>query len=131
MIFGKKEEHELEAVMKFIPVRAPKVEAEKNGDETVITVRRADTLRAKVLAWFFVIPERKRFTFDKRGTAVWELCDGRRNLEEVIRKFGEAEKLEKERAQPAVLQFLSTLSGRRLISFMPPGVGAGRQDGIE
>jgi len=84
-----------------------------------ITVRRADTRLARLLSWFFVLPPIKKFTLDRLGTIVWDLCDGRRNVEEVIRKFGEVEHLERERSEPAVLQFLTLLSGRRLVSFMP------------
>lgn len=127
----KKAKIGLDEVRKLVPTRAPAVEVQRKGDEMAVTVRRSNTRLARVLSWFFVLPNSKRFTFDRHGTMVWDLCDGKRNVEEVIRKFGEAEKLERERSEPSVLQFLTMLSGRRLVSFMPPGMGAQPRNGIE
>jgi hypothetical protein len=128
----------LDEVKKLVPTRAPAVETRRNGDETEITVRRSNTRLARILSWFFVLPLSKKFTLDRLGSLVWDLCDGKRNVEEVIRRFGDAEKLERERSEPAVLQFLTMLSGRRLVSFMPAGMGGSpplgggnRPDGIE
>jgi len=123
MTQGNRGKVSLETVKKLVPTRAPAVEIQRYDNGLTITVRRSDTRLARVLSWFFILPLSKRFNLDKHGALVWDLCDGRRNVEEVIRKFGEEEKLERERAEPSVLQFLTMLSGRRLVSFMAPGLG--------
>ena len=102
----------------MVPTRAPAVETERVGGEMAIMVRRNDTRLARILSWFFVLPKAKRFTLDRHGVLVWDLCDGKRNVEEVIRKFGDTEKIERARSEPSVLQFLTMLSSRRLVSFM-------------
>ena len=113
----------------MVPTRAPSVETERVGDEMAIMVRRNNTRLARALSWFFVLPKSKRFTLDRHGILVWDLCDGRRNVEEVIRKFGDAEKIERARSEPSVLQFLTMLSSRRLVSFMQPGTGGSAHKG--
>jgi hypothetical protein len=116
-----KEKLGLDEVRKLVPWRAPAVEAAVNGEETRLSVRRSPGLVPKLLSYFFTLPAVKNYNLDKFGTAVWNLCDGKRNVGEVMKQFPRQPGWPEERTEAAVLQFLTQLSERKLVSFAPPG----------
>jgi hypothetical protein len=67
--------------------------------------------------WPFRMPRGavKTFELDEMGLWVWDSCDGRRTLLEVITKFAEHYKLSVREAEVATTKFLQTLGSRRLM----------------
>ncbi len=63
---------------------------------------------------------RKSYDLDRLGVYVLDLCDGKNNVLDLIRKFGETYSLEKSESERAVLVFLKTLTSRGLVDLIVP-----------
>jgi hypothetical protein len=102
--------------------RAMTVEAITSGLLLSIPMRRPRWL-VPPLSWVLPFSGFRRVELDAPGKAVLELCDGQRNVEEVIERFAADNKLSFREAQLAVTQFLKELLRRGIIAFvgMPEG----------
>jgi hypothetical protein len=71
--------------------------------------------------WPFRMPAGavKTFELDEMGLWVWDACDGKKTLLEVITKFAENYKLSVREAEVATTKFLQTLGSRRLMRLEP------------
>lgn len=67
------------------------------------------------LSWIIRPSTHRRVQLDQAGSEVLDLCDGRRNVEEMIEKFAAAHKLTFREGQFAVSQFLRELLSRGII----------------
>ena len=79
----------------------------------------------RMLAGRRSMPE-KSFDLDELGAFVWESIDGRRHVEDLIRRFAGEKRVNLREAEVAVLAFLKTLAQRNLIALAvsEPGAGA-------
>ena len=115
----------LEQVLKLCPIRAPNAECTPEGDQVRVAIRRNEGAMIRLLSMFFTLPARKNFLLDRFGTAVWECCDGKTPVKEMISRFMGRFDWPKDRAERAVLLFLTTLSERKLVNFGPALHAAG------
>lgn len=67
-----------------------------------------------------VLPTEKAFDLDELGLQVWQLCDGRHTVAEIIQTFAHTRRVNQREAQVAVLAFLRTLLRRNLIALAGP-----------
>lgn len=73
---------------------------------------------ARVARWIRKDPGGPRvgkLQLDALGTAVWDMIDGRRSLQEIAAAFAESHQLEPKEARVAVAQFARELGRRGLI----------------
>lgn len=68
------------------------------------------------ISWILPFSGCRRIELDKLGTAVLQLCDGRRSVEKVIEKFAADQKLTFRESQLSVTQFLRMLTERGVIA---------------
>jgi len=69
------------------------------------------------VAWFFKIPDGmiKTFELDALGLLVWESCDGKTTVQQVIRKLAKRYQFSLREAEVSTLSFLTTLVKKGLI----------------
>jgi hypothetical protein len=60
----------------------------------------------------------RKLQLDELGTMVWDLIDGRRTVQQIIRCFSDAHQLQAREAEVAVTQFLRQLGKRGLIGLL-------------
>jgi len=60
-------------------------------------------------------------TLDRLGSWVWKLCDGNRNVEQLVDDFAAAEGLSFHEARVAVTGYLKTLIQRGALAVEVPG----------
>jgi hypothetical protein len=67
--------------------------------------------------WLFRMPagSTKKFEFDPVGVFVWDQCDGKTSVQQIIRKLARRHNLNVREAEVATVQFLRTLSRKGLI----------------
>lgn len=67
--------------------------------------------------WLLRLPEgaRKTFELDALGLLVWNLCDGKHNVQQIIRRLAKQHQLNLRQAEVATLAFLATLTRKGLI----------------
>ena len=68
------------------------------------------------ISWILPFSGHRRIELDKLGTAVLQLCDGRRSVERIIEKFAADHKLTFRESQLSVTQFLRMLTERGVIA---------------
>jgi hypothetical protein len=108
-----------EAMFKSKPVRNDRLEWEKNADEEiVVTLKRDDSWKVRILSKLFWIPNQKTLVLDQLGTQVWDMCDGRTTVEAMIRKLSENHKLNMKEAEISLLAYLKKLGQKGLVGFV-------------
>ncbi len=106
----------------IIPVRNSLVEWERKENEVVLTVpTRDDTLARFVKKVVKNVPDTRQIALDDVGSAVWELCDGKRDINSVVRSVSANYKLTRRETEASVTMFLQTLAKKNLIGLMSAG----------
>ncbi len=104
------------------PVRM--VEGEmKPGEGNSVGKLTVKVRQAAWAAWLFRTQQgtTKTFEFDPMGMLVWDLCDGKTSVQQIIRKLAKRYKLSLREAEVSTRQFLRTLGRKGLIGFAVPG----------
>lgn len=91
----------------------PKTDPDAPGVQ--ITVPRRDDKVGQILSRLFQIPATKTIELDEFGAAVWEKCDGRHSVEQLVSFTAAAYKLNRRQAEVSVVSFMRMLAQRRLI----------------
>ena len=68
----------------------------------------------------FPEPEEKRIRLDQIGSIVWELCDGKRTVKEIVDFICEKYKLLPRETEVSLSTYLNSLVKRGLIGFIVP-----------
>ena len=100
------------------PVRAESAtEAEAGEGKWRLTIPLRSAKQGGWAARFLGVPEgaTKTFELDELGKFVWDACDGRTTVAQVIRKLARQYNLNDREAEVATMAFLNTLARRGLI----------------
>jgi hypothetical protein len=75
-------------------------------------------LKADAKAWIFKVPpgSTKTFEFDPLGLYVWENCDGKTSVQQIIRKLSRQYDLNLREAEVATVKFFQMLMRKGLIA---------------
>ena len=91
----------------------------REGVIVSVPVRRPKWLIPPI-SWVLPWSGHRRVQLDGAGTAVLALCDGQRNVEQVIETFAQEHKLSFRESQLAVTQFLRELLQRGIVALVGP-----------
>lgn len=80
-----------------------------------LTVPRRDDKLGQLLGRVFQVPSTKTIELDEFGSAVWEKCDGKHSVEQLVVFTASAYKLNRRQAEVSVVSFMRILAQRRLI----------------
>jgi len=102
-------------------VEAEVQEREDGGINLVVKLR-----QTKWSGWFFRMPEgaKKTFELDEMGRLVWDNCNGKTSVQQIIRRLSRQYNLNLREAQVSTIQFLNMLTRKGLIGMTlkePPG----------
>ena len=107
--------------MRSVPVKNQLVEWKKNDNgEVCLTIPRREALWLRPVFLVFSVPKKRRLQLDEIGSEVWEMCDGRRTVGEIIQEFARAHKLNRKETEVAMLTYLRELVKRRLLGLQVP-----------
>lgn len=110
------------------PARNEALKWEKNeAGEAQITVIRQDNWKIRLLSKIFYIPKQRRITLDELGTEVWQMCNGRTTVAQMIDALSERYKLNRKEAEVSLLAYLRTLAQKRFIGFLIAEEKVGRR----
>ncbi|MDA0747567.1 MAG: PqqD family protein, partial [bacterium] len=115
MLFKKQPKISREAMFNSKPTRNDLLEWEKkeNG-ETAITLRRADTLKVKIISKLFWVPEKRTLVLDEIGSQIWGMCDGRTTVQAMVNRLSEDHQLNAKEAEISLLAYLKKLGQKNL-----------------
>jgi hypothetical protein len=94
-----------------IPNGAAEVEQTKTGLLITVAIEKPASLPLP-LRWVIHPRKERRLALDALGKAAWELCDGKRTVEEIIDAFAGRYDLEFHESRVAVTEYLRTLVQR-------------------
>lgn len=80
-----------------------------------LTVPRREDKFGQIVSRIFQVPSTKTIELDEFGAAVWEKCDGRHSVEQLVVFTSSAYKLNRRQAEVSVVSFMRMLAQRRLI----------------
>ena len=113
-------------LLEAVPIPNHAVRCRKRGSELVLYVplkRRWFTSRP--LSLLLPLRDERGYGLDALGQEVWNACDGKSSVEQVVEGFADRHRLGFHEARLAVMQFLRTLAERKLVVLlMPEGRGA-------
>ena len=101
-------------VLQSVPFRNESMSVTRGRDGGVlasIPMRRPRFL-VPPLSWILPYSSHKRVSLDRMGAMVLDLCDGKRNVENIIEKFAADHKLTFRESQLLVMRFLQHLVQR-------------------
>lgn len=97
------------------------VEWKKNDKgEVCLEIPRRQEPWFRPLFLVFSVPKRRRIQLDEIGSEVWELCDGKRTVGEIILSFSRTHKLNRKETEVAMLTYFRELAKRRLVGLQVP-----------
>ena len=101
------------------PARNDLLTWEKNDSgEARITVTRQDNWRVRLLSKVFYVPKERTITLDEVGSMVWQMCNGRTTVSQMIEGLSKEYKLDRKEAEVSLLSYLKTLGQKRFIGFV-------------
>ena len=104
------------------PARNDLLTWDKNDNgEVRISVTRLDTWKVKLLSKMFYVPKERTITLDEVGTEVWQLCNGRTTVGQMIDELRVKYKLDRKEAEVSLLQYLKMLGQKRFVGFVLDG----------
>jgi len=99
----------------------------EDGEVTLYVPMRKDRM-AKVLGRIFKVPDRdKRIVLDEIGGAVWEMCDGKNDVNAIIKAVVRDQRLSRREAETSVTAFFRMLAERNLIGLAVGGSRGGNR----
>ncbi len=100
-----------------VPCKNQAADVSPLGDGALVTIpTRRPRWLVPPLSWILPWRPQRRVQLDAPGAAVLALCDGQRNVEQVIETFAREHKLSFRESQLAVTQFLRELLRRGIIA---------------
>lgn len=110
-----------EQMLKSKPIRNPEIDWQRYpSGEVAIIVKKKPKGMTKFIARMTGKEPIKKILLDSVGSFVWDLCDGKHTVEDIIKKLMEKYKLHRREAEASLLLYLQMLSQRALIGFILP-----------
>jgi hypothetical protein len=99
--------------------RNAEAEVQRVGDGALVSIPMArPRWLVPPLSWILPFSSVRRVQLDALGTAVLDLCDGKRTVEQIIETFAGENKLSFREGQLAVTQFLQELVRRGIVALV-------------
>ena len=104
------------SMLQAIPVQNRAAQQDIIEGQMVLTVqKKKPAFLVPPLSWVLRPRLRKRIQLDSLGRDIWQLCDGKRSVEEIIDCFAERENLTFHEARVSVTEYLKNLSLRGVV----------------
>lgn len=96
-----------------VPEQNTAAQVSRHGDCVTISIRNVKpSYMVPPISWFVPFKERKVITLDPLGTKLWQLCDGKRSVEDIIDIFRADYELTFHEAKTCVTDYLKQLVQR-------------------
>ena len=116
-----------EEFLQLKPIKNPFLEWTRSPDGEVVITLRPRELQAKGSRWVRFLsripptpPKEKRVNLDKIGSFVWERCDGKHRVAEIVQELCNEYKIMAREAEVSLSSFLQLLAKRKFIGVVAP-----------
>ena len=105
-----------EQILLSIPVKNACIRWTKNENgETVLRIPRKKGRAIYLLSKVFFVPEEKTVILDKVGSHLWELCNGKNSVNEIIKSLQKTFEFNQKKLEPSCLEYLKKMVKRGII----------------
>jgi hypothetical protein len=113
-----------EQFLQLVPIRNPalKWRRYRTGEVYIILEGPRRPAKQGIVSKLFPAastPRTKRIILDKIGSFVWDLCDGKNTIDDIITKLSETHKLTRREAEIPLRAYLQNLAKRGFIGVLP------------
>ena len=98
----------------------PNVRAEQRGNNLLLRVPLKQPRTTRLSRALMTLPTERRVVLDSIGAGIWELCDQKNTVEDIIELTRRRYKFSHKEALISVTTFLKQLGGKGLIAFVVP-----------
>ncbi len=109
--------------LRSIPVRiTDEYEIDEDGNAVILLQIEYKGIRGKLVKMFSItpLPQYKKIVLDKMGTTVWQLCDGKHTVDDIIRHLVKKTGMSRRNMEIAIYNYLKTLIEKGLIELHIP-----------
>lgn len=108
-------------VMKSFPVRNQLItwEIDDKGEASLV-VPQKDKLWVRLTSKLFMLPNKRVIVLDSIGTYVWQMCDGKHTISQIIKSVQNQYQLTRKEAETSLFTFMQQLGKRNFIGFAIP-----------
>ena len=99
---------------------ALRVTRDKNGSVTLRVPLRLSPFLRRVLGRFAADASDQKSALDEVGSFVWDMCDGRTTVLEMITRISERYKLNRKETEISLTTYLRTLMGKNYVAILVP-----------
>ncbi len=107
--------------MKSFPVRNQLItwEIDDKG-EAALVIPQKDKLWMRLTSKLFMLPDKRVIVLDSIGTYVWQMCDGKHTISQIIKGVQNQYQLTRKEAETSLFTFMQQLGKRNFIGFAIP-----------
>lgn len=108
-------------LMKSFPVRNQLInwEIDEKGEASLV-VPQKDKLWIRLASKLFMLPDKRVIVLDSIGTYVWQMCDGKHTISQIIKGVQKQYQLTRKEAETSLFTFMQQLGKRNFIGFAIP-----------
>ena len=108
-------------LMKSFPVRNQLItwEVDDKG-EAALVIPQKDKLWLRLTSKLFMLPDKRVIVLDSIGTYVWQMCDGKHTISQIIKGVQNQYQLTRKEAETSLFTFMQQLGKRNFIGFAIP-----------
>lgn len=108
-------------LMKSLPLRNQLItwEIDDKGEASLV-IPQTGKLWLKLASKLFMLPEKRVIVLDSIGAYVWQMCDGKHTISQIIKGVQKQHQLTRTEAEMSLLTFMQQLGKRNFIQFAIP-----------
>ena len=108
-------------VLKAFPLRNQLITWEiDDKEEASLVIPQKDKLWVKWTSKLFMLPDKRVVVLDSIGAYVWQMCDGKHTISQIIKALQKKHQLTRKEAETSLFTFIQTLGKRNFIQFAIP-----------
>ncbi len=108
-------------VLKAFPLRNQLITWEiDDKEEAALVIPQKDKLWVKWTSKLFMLPDKRVVVLDSIGAYVWQMCDGKHTISQIIKALQKKHQLTRKEAETSLFTFIQTLGKRNFIQFAIP-----------
>ena len=112
-------------VLKAFPLRNQLItwELDDKGEASLV-IPQKDKFLVKLTSKLFMLPNKRVVVLDSIGAHVWEMCDGKHTISQIIKALQKKHQLTRKEAETSLFTFIQQLGKRNFIQFAIPSEAA-------
>lgn len=108
-------------ILKAFPLRNQLInwELDDKGEASLV-IPQKEKFWVKLTSKLFMLPNKRVVVLDSIGAFVWEMCDGKHTISQIIKALQKKHQLTRKEAETSLFTFIQQLGKRNFIQFAIP-----------